>query len=203
LAQFKTWPLTSSQDAAQPGLSRKKSWAIRPRPLVGFSGTNNRLVVHRRPEGIYCRVSTASYVFVTATTAIFGPGVGSLFYFRPDKLEPHTPGFILGAVWVLIILSSAAFLRYALGCPRFTAMYGTGEIQYFAWWGSWSSLILCRGEVRGMEVEEQIFLDEGSRVANYYIVVTTHEERRYALCVSSDKQMIEALKTDLEHVMVG
>ena len=151
----------------------KTGAATRSRPLVGFPGLQNSLKVERRPDGIHCRVSTGAYIFVLAGTAVFGPAVLYLLYFMPEKLEPHTPRLILGAVWFLSLLSSAVFVRYALGCPRFKAIYGTGEILYFAWWGSTPSLVLRRGEIRNMAVEEWPFLNEGTRVPNYYITVTT------------------------------
>jgi hypothetical protein len=170
---------------------------------VGFPGLQNSLKVERLPEGTRCRVSTGTYVFVLAGTAIFGPAVIYLLYFTPEKLEPHTPRLILGAVWFLSLLSSAVFVRYALGCPRFKAVYSTGEIVYYAWWGSRASLVLRRSEVRDIAVEERPFLDEGTRVPNYYLIVTTYEDKRYALCVSIDRQMILALKSDLENAVVG
>jgi hypothetical protein len=95
------------------------------------------------------------------------------------------------------------FVRYALGCPRFTASYGTGEIQYFAWRGSRPSLILRREEIRSVEVEERFFLDDGIKTPNFCLMVTTYQGKRYALCVSTDQQMISALKSDLEKVVVG
>lgn len=136
-------------------------------------------------------------------SAAFGPVLGSFFYLRSDKLDQHTPAFILGAAWFLILLSSALFVRYALGCPRFSAIYGTGEIRYFAWWGSRPSIIFRRGEVRSLSMEEQMFLNEGTRIVNYTIVVTTHEGEQFALCVSTDEQLISGLKGDLENVLVG
>lgn len=185
------------------GDQSKTGAATRSRPLVGFPGLQNSLKVERRPDGIHCRVSTRTYVFVLAGTAIFGPAVIYLLYFMPDKLEPHTPRLILGAVWFLSLLSSGVFVRYALGCPRFNAMYGAGEILYFAWWGPKPSLVLRRGEIRNMAVEERTFLNEGTRVPNYYITVTTDGDKCYALCVSTDQQMILALKGDLENAVVG
>jgi hypothetical protein len=133
-----------------------------------------------------------------AGTATFGPSLAFLLYFRPEKLEPHTPGVVLGAVWLLTILSSVAFVRYALGCPRFTASFSTGDIRYFAW-GSAPSLILRRGEIRALEVEERFFLHEGSRVPNYCLIAMSNTDQQYAVCVSTDEQLIRGLKSELEN----
>jgi hypothetical protein len=204
--------MTQHEEAGQHGMRRmsgmghpqsKTGAAVRSRPLVGFPGLQNSLKVEHRSDGIYCRVSTGAYIFVLAGTAIFGPAVLYLLYFMPEKLEPHTPRLILGAVWFLSVLSSAVFVRYALGCPRFKAIYSTGEILYFAWWGSTPSLVLRRGEVQTIAVEERPFLNEGTRVPNYYITVLTYGDKRYALCVSTDQQMVLALKSDLENAVVG
>jgi hypothetical protein len=171
------------------------------KPLVGFSGIRNSIAVERRPDGVKCRVSTRSYLFVLAGTGLFGPVLGSIFYLRP--LEQHTPSYILGAVWLLIFLSSFVFIRYLLGCPRFTADYGTGEILYFKWWGSKPSLVLRREEIRNVEVEERSFLDEGTRVPNFCLTVTTSQDKQYALCVSTDQQLIGSLRSDLENARFG
>jgi hypothetical protein len=182
--------------------ARQKAGTVQqPKPLVGFTGINNSISVARRPEGIECRVSTRSYLFVLAGTALFGPVLETIFFFRP--LERHTPSLILGAVWFLSLLSSVAFIRYALGCPRFSANYGTGEIRYFAWWGPGPSLILRREEIKSIEVEQRFFLDEGNKTPNYCVTVTTQQGKRYALCVSTDQQLISALKSDLENARFG
>jgi hypothetical protein len=175
----------------------------RPKPLVGFPGTRNTLSIDRRPEGLECRVSARSYLFVLAGTALFGPVLAVVLYFRFSAAEPHTPRVIVAAIWLLVLLACAGFLRYALGRPRFVVDYGTGEIRYFAWRKPAPSLVLRRDEIRGMEIEERSFLDEETRVPNYYLTVTASEGRRYALCVSTDRQSIAALKTDLENAGIG
>jgi hypothetical protein len=173
----------------------------KPKPLVGFSGIKNSIVVERRPDGIECRVSTRTYLFVLAGTGLFGPLLGCLFYLRP--LEQHTPRFVFGAVWFLILLSSLVFIRYLLGCPRFTVDYGTGEILYYKWWSSKPSLVLRREEIRSVEVEERPFLDEGVRIPNFFLTVTTFQDKQYVLCVSTDQQLIGALKSDLANARFG
>lgn len=173
----------------------------RPKPLVGFSGIKNSIAVTRRPDGIACRVSTRTYLFVLAGTGLFGPLLGCLFYLRP--LEQQTPRFVFGAVWFLVFLSSLVFIRYLLGCPRFTVDYGTGEILYYAWWGSKPSLVLRREEVRSVEVEERPFLDEGARIPNFCLTVTTSQDKQYALCVSTDQKLIGALRSDLANARFG
>lgn len=188
------------------GIHRPRSKAgmiVHPRPLVGFTGVGNSISVQYKPDGIKCRVSTGSYLFVLAGTATFGPALEFLLYFRPEKLQPNTPGVILGAIWFLTILSSAAFVRYALGCPRFRAYYGRGDLEYFAWSWSRPSLVLRRGEVRKMEVEERSFLSEGIRVPNFCITVTTHKDRQYTLCISTDERLIRSLHSELEKLLVG
>jgi hypothetical protein len=185
------------------GIQSKSGAIRRSRPLVGFMGIGNSISVQRRPDVIHCRVSTGTYVFLLAGTATFGPALGFLLYFRPERLEPHIPGLILGAVWLLSILSSVAFVRYALGCPRFTASFITGDIRYFAWWGSAPSLILRRGEIRTLEVEERFFLNEGSRVPNYCLIAISSTDQRYAVCVSTDEQLIRGLKSELEKLVLG
>jgi hypothetical protein len=211
-AQLETTPLISRRNTGavqQSGMRsmirvRQKAGTVKqPKPLVGFTGMNNSISVARQPDGIECRVSTSSYLFVLAGTALFGPVLGSVLFFWPEKLEPHTPSFILGAVWFLILLALVAFIRYALGCPRFSANYGTGEIRYFAWWGPKPSLILRREEIKSIEVEERFFLDEGNKTPNYCVTVTTQQDKRYALCISTDQQMISALKSDLENARFG
>jgi len=173
----------------------------KPKPLVGFSGIKNSIAVERRPDGIACRVSTRSYLFVVAGTCLFGPVLVGLFYLRP--LDQHTPSFVLGAVWLLSFLSSLVFIRYLLGCPRFTVDYGTGEILYYAWWISRPSLVLRREEIRSVEVEERSFLDEGARIPNFCLTVTTSQDKQYALCVSTDQQLIGALRSDLANARFG
>ena len=166
-------------------------------------GIQNSIAVQRRPDGIHCRISTGTYTFVLAATATFGPALGSLLYFRPEKLEPHTPSVILAAAWLLSILSSAIFVRYALGCPRFKATYATGDFLYFAWWGPVPSLVLRRGGIRSLEVEERFFLNQGNRVPNYCITAITNADQRYALCVSIDEQLIRGLKSELDKFVAG
>jgi hypothetical protein len=175
----------------------------RSRPLVGFIGIQNSITVQRRADGIHCRISSSAYVFLLAGTATFGPALSFLLYFRPEKLELHTPGIVLGAVWFLSILSSAIFVRYALGCPRFKATYDTGDILYFAWWGSAPSIVLRRREVRSLEVEKRFFLNEGNRVPNYVITAITNADQRYAICVSNDEQLVRGLKNELEKLGAG
>jgi hypothetical protein len=211
-AQLGKTPLISWRNAGavqQHGMRsmirvRQKAGMVKqPKPLVGFTGINNSISVARRPDGIRCRVSTSSYLFVLAGTALFGPVLGSVLFFWPEKLEPHTPSLILGAVWFLSFLSLVVFTRYALGCPRFIVNYGTGEIRYFAWWGPRPSLVLHREEIKSIEVEERFFLDEGNKTPNFCVTVTTQQDKRYALCVSTDQQMISALKSDLENARFG
>lgn len=168
-----------------------------PRPLVGSAGAGNSITVERRPGGIDCRFSIRTYLFILVATFLFGPALEALLLLRPDKISPHTPRLIMGAVWFLSLLALASFLRYAFGRPRFSVDFGTGEIKYFAWWGSRPSLTLQRGEIQGMEVEERVFLDEGKKVPNYCLTVTMSEGKRHALCVSTDRELVETLKNDL------
>jgi hypothetical protein len=173
------------------------------KPLVGYPGINNSLVIQRRGDGIECRIATVSYLFVLAGTGVFGPLLGLLLYLCRDQLDQHTPRFITWAVWLLVVLAAAGFVRYALGRPKFEVDYGSGEIRYYAWRSPSPSLVLRRKEIRDMEIREWSFVDEGSSVANYYLTVTTGEDKRYALCVSTDKKIVEALKTDLENAGIG
>ena len=183
---------------------REKTSAVRlPKPLVGYPGTRNSLVVVRRSGGIECRVTSASYLFVLFGTALFGPFLGLLLYFQRGQVDQHAPRIIMGAVWLLIGLATAGFVRYALGRPKFDVDYGTGEIRYYAWRSPSPSLVLRREEIRGMEIAEWPFVNEGTRVANYYLVVTAAEGKRYALCVSTELEIIAALKTDLENAGIG
>lgn len=186
------------------GQFREKSGVtVRPKPLVGFPGIKNTLAIERRPDGLECRVSARSYLFVLAGTALFGPVLGVVLYFRFAEADPHAPRFIMAAIWLLVLLACAGFVRYALGRPRFVVDYGAGEIGYFAWRKPAPSLVLRREEIRGIEIEERAFLNEDTRVPNYYLTVTTREGKRYALCVSTDRQIIAALKTDLENAGIG
>jgi hypothetical protein len=177
--------------------------ATRPKSLVGFPGTRNTLSIERRPDGLECRVSARSYLFVLAGTALFGPVLAIVLYFRFSAAETHTPRVIMAAIWLLVLLACAGFVRYALGQPRFVADYATREIRYFAWRKSAPSLVLRSDEISGLEIEERSFLDEETRVPNYYLTVTASEGKRYALCVSTDRQIIAALKTDLENAGIG
>jgi hypothetical protein len=198
LKQYAMWNAVS-MCYPQSGMDVSKQ----PKSLVGFAGIRNSIEVRHNQDGIVCRISTGSYIFVLVGTGIFGPGLGYLFYFHPEKLQPHTPGVILAVVWFLIILSSLIFLRYALGRPRFEAASSTGEIRYFAWRTSSPSLVLRWSDIKSMEVEERIFLNEGTRVPNYCVTVATHQDRRYALCISTNKQLISSLKNDLENARIG
>ena len=182
--------------------SREKTGTVkRPRPLVGFTGVYNSISVTRRPDGIDCRVSCRSYAFLLAGTALFGPVLEIMLYFRP--IVAHTPGFIVGAVWLLSLVSAVIFIRYSLGCPRFTANYGTGEILYYAWWGSRPSFVLRREEIQSIQVEERPFLDEGARIPNFCLTVTTSQDKQYALCVSTGQQLIGTLRSDLANARFG
>lgn len=109
------------------------------------------------------------------------------------------PGLIFWAIWFLVLLSSVGFVRYALGCPRFKADYSTGQIFYFPWWWSRPSLVLRLAQIQNMEIEERFFREEGIGAPNYYLIVTTNDGNRYALCVSTQKQIIMNLKKELEN----
>src|SRR3954453_10316631 len=150
------------------GAPAKSGSLKQPSALVGAAGTVNSITVERRPGGIDCRFSIRTYFFILICTFLFGPALEALLLFRPDKISPHTPRIILGATWLLSLVAMVSFVRYALGRPRFMADFGTGEIKYFAWWGSRPSVTLQRGDIQSVELEERVFLDEGAKLPNYY-----------------------------------
>jgi hypothetical protein len=101
------------------------------------------------------------------------------------------------------LLSSAFFVRYLRGRPRFEVSYSTRDLCYFKMWGSQPALIVRRDQVQRLEIEEQVFLDEGTRVANFYISLITHEGDQHALCVSTDEHLIRSLHDELEKLLGG
>jgi hypothetical protein len=175
------------------------------RPLVGFSGDRNFISWQHDADRLVCRLSKRTYVRILLLTATFGPVFAAVLYFRPKQLNPapDVPAVIFVPVVGLALISAAILLRYSLGSPRIEAFYSTGDLQYFKYRGSRPVLIVHRNDVQNIEVESRIFLDEGTRVQNYCIRLTTREGREYALCVSSDEQLIRSLHRELENLLRG
>jgi hypothetical protein len=173
------------------------------RPLVGFAGTANHIVIQRNADGLICRLSMSTYAYVLMLTALFGPFLAAVMYFQPKWMNPaaHTPAIINGLVWCMTLLSSILFVRYLRGRPRIEVSCSARDIRYFNTWGSQPAFIVRQDEIRSLNVEEHFFLDEGTRVTNFFVSLTTREGVRKGLCVSTDEQLIRSLHRELEKLL--
>ena len=161
-------------------------------PLVGYVSAGNTIEVVDTNETLVVRVTRGTQRFLLLAATIFGPVVTLMLIFARSSMNPHTPAFIKGVLYVVVV-AAWLFLFYTLATrPRLEISRASGDIAYYRR-GNTAQRVIRRADVARIEVTGDSYVSSQYKAENRVISVVLTNGETVRLCASPDFNLIDSL----------
>ena len=168
--------------------------------FVGLGGTNNNLKVTHQPDRVLLQLTGFAYLIVLAATLLFGPVLLTLLYLRPpgtiDLSKVPLPFAAL--ILALPVICCVLFVSYLFTQHRIEVLQPGGTMVFYKRKLSGPVYSLEKHRIRDFVINESWYRpSRGGPTKNFVLTAICDDERRLALCISTDEKLIQSVEQDL------